>query len=46
MDWDALVDRIRVLEGDVVEREVLVVWLKGVQDPEADHTGAEKRSIG
>lgn len=40
-DWDALVDSVWILEGVVLEREVLVVGFNGVEDPEADHTGAE-----
>lgn len=40
-DWDALVDGVGILEGVVLEGEVLVVGFNGVEDPEANHAGAE-----
>lgn len=39
-DWDAFVDGIGVLEGDVVDGEVLVEGFDGVEDVEADDAGA------
>lgn len=39
-DWDALVHGVWVLEGDVCEGEVLVEGFDGVEDEEADDTGA------
>lgn len=38
LDGNALMDGVRVLEGDVAEGEVLVVRLQGVEDPEANDT--------
>lgn len=46
LDGNALVDGVRVLEGDVAEREVLVVRFEGVEDPEADDTGTVDESEG
>jgi hypothetical protein len=39
LDGNALVDGVRVLEGVIAEGEVLVIWFKGVEDPEADDAG-------
>lgn len=40
---------VGILEGDVLEGEVLVVGFDGVEDPEADYAGAsligERRSV-
>jgi hypothetical protein len=41
-DGYAFVDGIGVLEGDVVQRKVLVVWFDSVQDVEAYDAGAVK----
>lgn len=40
LNRDALVDRIGILEGVVVEGEMLVVWFEGVEDEESNHTSA------
>lgn len=46
LDGNALVDGVRVLEGDVAEREVLVVRFEGVENPEADDTGTVDKLEG
>lgn len=43
-DGDALVYGVRILDGDVLEGEVLVVWFHGIEDPEADDTGTNSVS--
>lgn len=38
-DGDALVHGVGVLDGDVLEGEVLMVGFDGIDDPESDHAG-------
>lgn len=45
-DGDALVHGVGVLDGDVLEGEVLVVGFDGIDDPESDHTGTDTVSWG
>lgn len=36
---------IGILDGNVLEREVLMIWLNRVEDPKADHAGTVQMQV-